>query len=244
MENVIVAVENGVMENLVKVENNQVVVSSRQVAEHFGKQHKDVLENIRKILVAENSATKFFSETVHEYRGQQFPEYLMDRDGFSLLVMGFTGKQALEWKLKYINAFNEMENQLKSTLPNFNNPAEAARAWANEYEAKQKALAQVAMMKPKAEYFDCLVDRNLLTNFRTTAKELGIKQNQFINWLLENNFVYRDNHNKLMPYAQYEEYFCIKDSKSACNKWAGTQTLITPKGKEAFRLLLGVTKND
>lgn len=244
MENTIVPVESGVMENLVKVENNQVVVSSRQIAEHFGKQHKDVLENIRKILVAENSATKFFSETVHEYRGQQFPEYLMDRDGFSLLVMGFTGKQALEWKLKYINAFNKMENQLKSILPNFNNPAEAARAWANEYEAKQKALAQVAMMKPKAEYFDCLVDRNLLTNFRTTAKELGIKRNQFINWLLENNFVYRDNHNKLMPYAQYEEYFCIKDSKSPSNKWAGTQTLITPKGKEAFRLLIGVTKND
>lgn len=128
-------------------------------------------------------------------------------------------------------------------MPDFSNPAEAARAWANEYEAKQKALAQVAEMKPKAEYFDYLVDRNLLTNFRTTAKELGIKQNQFINWLLENNFVYRDNHNKLMPHSQYEEYFCIKGSKSAINKWAGTQTLITPKGKEAFRLLLGVVKN-
>lgn len=85
---------------------------------------------------------------------------------------------------------------------------------------------------------------SLITNFRTTAKELGIKQNQFINWLLENNFVYRDNHNKLMLYAQHEEYFCVKDSKSASNKWAGTQTLITPKGKEAFRLLLGVSKND
>ena len=129
-------------------------------------------------------------------------------------------------------------------LPDFTNPVEAARAWANEYEAKQKALAQVAMMKPKAEYFDCLVDRNLLTNFRTTAKELGIKQNQFINWLLENNYVYRDNHNKLMPYAQYEEYFCVKDSKSSNSKWAGTQTLITPKGKEAFRLLLGVTSHE
>lgn len=64
-----------------------------------------------------------------------------------------------------------------------------------------------------------------------------------INWLLENNFVYRDNHNKLIPYSQYEEYFCIKDSKSANSKWAGTQTLITSKGKEAFRLLLEVVKN-
>ena len=100
------------MHNLVKVRNNQVVVSSRQVAEKFGKLHKDVLENIRNILVAENSATKFYQETNHEYRGQKFPEYLMNRDGFTLLAMGFTGKDALQWKLKYIAAFNEMEAQL------------------------------------------------------------------------------------------------------------------------------------
>ena len=93
--------------------NGELVVSSRKVAEDFGKQHKDVLENIRNILVAENSATKFFHATTHEYRGQQFPEFLMNRDGFCLLVMGFTGKEALAWKLKYIEAFNAMEQKLK-----------------------------------------------------------------------------------------------------------------------------------
>lgn len=102
------------MNKLVKIKNNQVVVSSRQVAEKFGKLHKDVLENIRNILVAENSATKFYQETTHEYRGQKFPEYLMNRDGFTLLAMGFTGKDALQWKMKYIAAFNEMEAQLNS----------------------------------------------------------------------------------------------------------------------------------
>lgn len=100
------------MNELVKIKNNQVVVSSRQVAEKFGKFHKDVLENIRNILAAENSATKFYQEATHEYRGQKFPEYLMNRDGFSLLVMGFTGKDALHWKMKYIAAFNEMEAKL------------------------------------------------------------------------------------------------------------------------------------
>ena len=100
------------MNNLVQIKNNQVVVSSRQVAEKFGKLHKDVLESIRNILVAENSATKFYQESTHEYRGQKFPEYLMNRDGFSLLVMGFTGKDALHWKMKYIAAFNEMEAKL------------------------------------------------------------------------------------------------------------------------------------
>lgn len=100
------------MNELVKIKNNQVVVSSRQVAEKFGKLHKDVLENIRNILAAEKSATKFYQEATHEYRGQKFPEYLMNRDGFTLLAMGFTGKDALQWKMKYIAAFNEMEATL------------------------------------------------------------------------------------------------------------------------------------
>lgn len=125
-------------------------------------------------------------------------------------------------------------------IPDFNNPAEAARAWADEYEAKQKLLTENKVMKPKAEYFDCLVDRNLLTNFRTTAKEFHMKQKQFINWLLENKFVYRDQKGSLQPYSEYADYFHVKDVKStAGNNWAGTQTLITPKGKEAFRLMLG-----
>lgn len=125
-------------------------------------------------------------------------------------------------------------------LPDFNNPAEAARAWANEYEAKQKLLTENKVMKPKAEYFDCLVDRNLLTNFRTTAKEFHMKQKQFINWLMENKFVYRDQKGSLQPYSEYADYFHVKDVKStAGNNWTGTQTLITPKGKEAFRLMLG-----
>ena len=100
--------------NLVSINNNQVVVSSRQVADNFGKQHKDVLESIRGILAAENSATKFFYESTFTNRGKQYPEYLMNRDGFSLLVMGFTGEKALEWKVKYINAFNAMEQELRN----------------------------------------------------------------------------------------------------------------------------------
>lgn len=116
----------------------------------------------------------------------------------------------------------------------------ALRALADQYEKNQKLLAENTVMKPKAEYFDCLVDRNLLTNFRTTAKELHIKQNQFISWLLDNKFVYRDKKGSLQPYSKYADYFHIKESKSQTGKWAGTQTLITPKGKEAFRLLLGI----
>ena len=107
--------------NLVEVKNNQIVVtSSLKVAETFGKQHKDVLKSIVN-LVAQNFATKnYFFESTHENRGKQYKMYYMNRDGFSLLVMGFTGKKAIEWKIKFINAFNEMEEALKhpkSTVP-------------------------------------------------------------------------------------------------------------------------------
>jgi prophage antirepressor-like protein len=96
---------------------------------------------------------------------------------------------------------------------------------------------QIQTMKPKADYFDELVDRKLLTNFRDTAKELGIKQNKFIEFLLENKFVYRDNKGILKPYALYnKELFEIKEWVN--NGKAGVQTLITPKGRETFRLLL------
>lgn len=100
------------MTDLVQIQNNRVVVSSKQVAKRFNKEHKNVLATIKDILVAGKSATNFYEETSFDYRGRKFPMYLMDKDGFSLLVMGFTGKEALEWKIKYIKAFNEMEQQL------------------------------------------------------------------------------------------------------------------------------------
>ena len=101
------------MNKLVVINNNQIVVSSKDLAEHFGKQHKHVIEIIRDILSAENSANEFFHEESYSYNGRRLPMYLMNRDGFSLLAMGFTGKKALQWKLKYIQAFNEMEETLR-----------------------------------------------------------------------------------------------------------------------------------
>lgn len=97
---------------LITVNDGQAVVSSLDIAEHFGREHKNVAQSIQN-LVAENSAAKsLFFETSYENRGKQYPMYLMNRDGFSLLCMGFTGAKALEWKLKYIDAFNKMEKTL------------------------------------------------------------------------------------------------------------------------------------
>lgn len=94
------------------------------------------------------------------------------------------------------------------------------------------------MLQPKADYFDELVDRNLLTNFRETAKQLSIKQNDFVNFLLEKKYVYRDKRGKLMPYADRNTgLFEVKECFNEKTQWCGTQTLITPKGRETFRLL-------
>jgi prophage antirepressor-like protein len=104
-------------------------------------------------------------------------------------------------------------------------------------ETVRKQNEQIAAMKPKVDYFDALVDRNLLTNFRDTAKELKVKERFFINWLLQNKFVYRDQKGKLKPYAPYvPELFELKEFVR--NGKADVQTLITPKGRETFRLLL------
>lgn len=94
------------------------------------------------------------------------------------------------------------------------------------------------IMKPKAEYFDDLVDRNLLTGFRETAKALQIKEKKFVNFLLEHKYIYRDKKGKLQPFSDKNKgLFEVKESKNDKTKWVGTQTLITPKGRETFRLL-------
>lgn len=96
------------------------------------------------------------------------------------------------------------------------------------------------IMQPKADYFDELVDRNLLTNFRETAKQLHIKQNDFVSFLIERRYIYRDKKGKLMPYADKNKgLFEVKETFNEKTQWSGTQTLITPKGRETFRLLAG-----
>lgn len=108
-----------------------------------------------------------------------------------------------------------------------------------------KLTTENQIMKPKADYFDELVDRNTLTNFRDTSKMLHIGQKYFINWLLERKFVYRNIKGKLQPYSQFiandsngKGYFEVKEQKAKDDSWSGIQTLITPRGREAFRLLL------
>lgn len=126
-------------------------------------------------------------------------------------------------------------------------PIERAKRWIEEESERRQLTVQVsaltvdkAIMQPKAEYFDQLVDRNLLTNLRDTAKELHIKQKAFIQFLLEKKYMYRDQKGKLMPYAKHIDsgLFEIKEFSNEKTGFSSTQALITPKGRETFRLLL------
>ncbi len=97
---------------------------------------------------------------------------------------------------------------------------------------------QNEIMAPKADYFDDLVERNTLTNFRETAKELGIPPKKFVAFLLEKKFIYRDKKGKLLPFENKNDgLFEVKESFNEKTQWSGTQTLVTPKGRETFRLL-------
>ena len=99
---------------VIKKIDGELVVTSRQIAEDFDKRHADVIEKIEELIKTENSVMTMFIETSYKAgTGKSYKEYLITRDGFSLLVMGFTGLKALQWKLKYIEAFNKMEQALK-----------------------------------------------------------------------------------------------------------------------------------
>lgn len=106
-----------------QTENGQVVVRTRVVAERFGKRHSHVVEAIEnkiKNLTAENSEVNLstlFIPTTYMHNGNKYKEYLLTRDGFTFIVMGFTGAEADKWKLKYIEAFNKMEMSLREQVP-------------------------------------------------------------------------------------------------------------------------------
>lgn len=119
-------------------------------------------------------------------------------------------------------------------------PIERAKRWIEEQKEKKALEAKNQEMQPKAQYFDELVERSLLTGFRDTAKELGLKQGEFIKILIDKGYIYRTPKGELRPIAKYaNDLFELKDFKSISSDHAGVRTWITVKGKKVFQLLFG-----
>lgn len=187
------------MNDLVIMKDKQAVTSSLQVAEVFDKQHKHVMEAIKnKLNSAENSAqyNSMFAEGVYKDKsGKSNPMYYMNRDGFSFIVMGFTGHKADNFKLRYIKAFNEMEDQVKfqvpSTLP------EALRLAADQAE-------KISVLQPKADYTDKMLANPGLETTSVIAKNYGYSTREFNKLLHGLGIQYKQGKTWLL-YAKYQD---------------------------------------
>ena len=150
------------------------------------------------------------------------------------------GKECRQYFIKIEEQWNSPDAIMQRALQIANARVEKLRGENIALQAANSDLTvKNQIMQPKADYFDELVDRNLLTNFRDTAKQLGVKQNTFVEFLLDRKYLYRDKHGNLKPYAAHATngLFEVRESVNEKTGWAGTQTLVTPKGRETFRLL-------
>ena len=189
-----------------KSQKGNPVTNSLLVAEKFEKNHRDVTETIRKILTAENSAVKnmFFETHYKNSRNQKQPLYVMNRDGFSLLVMGFTGEKALNFKIEFIEAFNKMETAMKSL-----NPANLSKLEILQMaiESENKAIAletEVKALKPKADFADRVIDTDSKVDIGQAAKllKLPFGRNTFFKLLREKGIFFKNRNEPKQEYIE------------------------------------------
>lgn len=134
------------MNSLVVMKNKKAVTSSLQVSETFGKNHQHILEAIDNLTVENSTVKNMFADgTYVNSRGRTYRQIYMNRDGFTLLAMGFTGDKALQFKLQYIEAFNKMEATLKRVPEKKLDPAlQAELAITNAKTRQANALFRIA----------------------------------------------------------------------------------------------------
>jgi prophage antirepressor-like protein len=209
----------------------------KEVAEKLGyiNPHKSIRDHID----SEDKRTERF---VHPLGGVQ-ATIIINESGLYSLILSSKLQQAKEfkrWVIKDVlpsirkngGYIKNQENLSKEEIL-----ANAVLLANNLIAEKEKVIED---LEPKAKYFDELVDNNLLTNFRNTAKELHIPQKVFIQFLIDKGLIYRDKKNRLLPYAKNNKgYFEIKEWCRDDNDAVGIQTFVTPKGRHFLLLLIG-----
>lgn len=175
-------------------------------------------------------------QMVHPQNGQTISDHQLTIEmakEICMLQRNEKGKQARQYFINLEKAWNTPDMIMSRALKM------AEKQLSSLKLVNAELTVQNQVMQPKADYFDELVDRNLLTNFRETAKQLDVPPKAFVAFLLDRKYIYRDKRGKLMPYQPHVEsgLFEIKECFNEKTQWSGTQTLITPKGRETFRLL-------
>ena len=215
-------------------QHSQPTMSSREIAELCDKEHRNVCRDIENLNATYGQMGLLKIEQTpytHEQNGQTYYEYQLTKEQTIDLITGYRA----DLRIRINRRWQQLEQATAPRLPQ--TYLEALRALADEVEAHEHTQQQLAIAEPKVQYFDKLVERNLLTNFTTTAKEFGVKRKDFVAYLLDNGYIYRDQRGNLLPYAVHVPH--LFEVKEYCkDHHSGTQTLITPKGRETLRLLL------
>lgn len=150
------------MDNLVsvnvRIEKDRMITDSRNVSDVFNKQHRHVLESIRNLEKdVPNFRQMFFESTMPDSYGREQKVYFMDRDGFTLLAMGFTGSEAMKWKLKYIEAFNSLEKAWNTPEQVMARALKLADRTIEKLKSDNKVLEQkIEQDKPKVIFSDAV----------------------------------------------------------------------------------------
>lgn len=238
-----------------KSNDNRVVTNSLLVAEKFEKNHRDVTRAIRELLgSAQNCAHLFTESTYADTQGKSQPMYIMNRDGFSLLVMGFTGEKALRFKLEFIEAFNKMEELIRTggfQIPQ--NYVEALRLAADQtekLEVANKLLNQVnkevSILKPKAELMDKVLDTDQKIDVGQLAKILGLPygRNTLFQKLRERGIFFTNRNEPKQEYIN-RGYFELKEKlidRNNHDSFTVVKVLVTQKGWDFLARSFGVVQ--
>ena len=225
------------MNELLKVDADKQTVSARELHEklNIGTKFATWFPRMTEYGFAEgvDFTTCYPNKGSENHGGQNMVDYNISVDMAKQICMiqrTPEGRECRQYLIDLEKAWNTPEQVMARALKIADQTIESLKLTVNE-------------MKPKAEYFDALVDKKLNTNVRDTGKGLGVKERIFVSFLLDKNFVFRQGKKgELRPYAQYTEsgkgLFVLKDKQNENSGWAGQQMFITPKGKETFRLLL------
>ena len=218
------------MNDLAILKQTAQTMSSREIAQLCQKPHDNVLKLIRSLIDGGIVKSTTPHQYMHPQNGQWYTEFLSDKRD-SLVVVA---RLSPEFTAAVIDRWQELETQ-NNALPNFADPVQAARAWADAMERQQQAIAQVAELQPKAQALDAITHAKGNSNIRDTAKALGAKQSDFISWCLKHGWLYCDDCERLKAYAnRIQQGFMAQKSVlyrgSDSTERATMQPMFTPKG--------------